>query len=54
MIAQVYCSRCNHLVQRETNKDLRKEYKYYCPHCDENMYSIETYKKGVDKKCLKK
>ena len=45
MIAKVYCKRCNHRVKRETHKGLRKEYKYYCPHCNENMYTFETYKK---------
>lgn len=53
MVKTVYCKNCGHPVQRETRKWLRKEYPYYCPHCDENMYQIETYKKvslcrGVD------
>lgn len=39
-----YCIKCGHKVKPETNKDLKKEYPYYCPHCDENLYSIETYK----------
>lgn len=45
MIVKVYCRRCNKPVQRETDKYLKREYKYYCPHCYENMYSFETYKK---------
>lgn len=51
MIVKRYCKRCNHRVKRETDKELRKEYKYYCPYCDENMYTFETYKKekGVNK-----
>ena len=49
MIVKVYCRRCDHQVKRETSKDLRKEYSYYCPYCDENMYSFETYKKKENK-----
>lgn len=45
MIVKVYCRKCNKEVQRETHKGLKKEYKYYCPHCYENLYSFETYKK---------
>lgn len=46
MVKTVYCKNCGHPVQRETHKGLRKEYPYYCPHCDENMFRIETYKKA--------
>ena len=52
MIEKRYCFRCHKLVKRETDKDLKKEYPYYCPHCDENMYKFETYKKE-DKKEVK-
>lgn len=45
MIKNVYCNKCGHKVKRETNRDLRKEYKYYCDYCNENLYFIETYKK---------
>lgn len=45
MIVKRYCFRCHKRVKRETDKYLRKEYPYYCPHCDENMYKFETYKK---------
>jgi len=31
-----------HEVIEETDKTLKKEYKYYCPTCDENMYEFET------------
>lgn len=44
MIKNVYCKRCGHKVKRETTKGLRKEYPYYCPYCDENMYRFETEK----------
>lgn len=45
MIAKRHCFRCGHLVKRETEKYLRKKYPYYCPYCDENMFTFETYKK---------
>lgn len=35
------CRRCGAEVQRERERQLRKEYPYYCPDCDENMYSFE-------------
>lgn len=34
-----YCGRCGHKVKREFRI---REYPFYCPHCDENMYGIET------------
>lgn len=39
-----FCHRCGAMVKRETDKDLKKEYPFYCPCCDENMYRFETYK----------
>lgn len=33
------CMRCENPVRKETKI---KEYPYYCPHCDENMYRFET------------
>ena len=33
------CKRCGNPVKRETQI---KEYPFYCPHCDENMYRFET------------
>lgn len=38
------CIRCNTYVKRETSKGLRREYPFYCPKCDENMYRFETIK----------
>jgi formamidopyrimidine-DNA glycosylase len=38
------CNRCGGFVRKETVKGLRKEYPFYCPTCDENMYRFETYK----------
>ncbi len=49
MIKNRYCKRCGHKVKRETTKGLRKEYPYYCPYCDENMYRFETEKHRSDK-----
>lgn len=37
-----YCFRCNTKLKLEKNKDLKKTYKYYCPECDENMFSFEA------------
>lgn len=45
MVKNMYCNRCGHKVKRETEKDLKKEYKYYCGYCEENLYSFETHKK---------
>ena len=36
------CNRCNNPVWEEHDEDLKHEYDYYCPNCDENMFSIET------------
>ena len=34
------CFRCGTEVKKEKNKYI--DYPYYCPNCDENMYSFET------------
>jgi len=34
-----FCDHCNTEVERETKLD----YPYYCPRCDENLYSFETH-----------
>ena len=36
------CKNCGCEVNEEVEKELRKEYLYYCPECDENMYSFEV------------
>ena len=54
MIKNVYCKRCGHKVKRETTKGLRKEYPYYCPCCDENMYRFETVKHRFEVKRMTK
>ena len=35
------CRRCGSKVRPEREAGLREEYPYYCPRCDENMYSFE-------------
>ena len=35
------CGKCGSVVVSETDRELRKEYPYYCPCCNENMYSSE-------------
>lgn len=40
---KVYCFRCG--TELEEEKEL--DYPYYCPECDENMYTFESItKKG--------
>jgi len=41
-MAKIRVCHNGHEVKKETDKDLKKEYPYYCPTCDENMYSMET------------
>jgi len=41
------CNRCSENIEKETDKELSKEYPYYCPNCDENMYGFETYIKKL-------
>ncbi len=38
---KIICRRCGTAVCRETDRELKKEYPYYCPCCYENMYSFE-------------
>ena len=40
------CNRCGNKVKLELHFGLRFKdgYKYYCPYCDENMYSFEVHK----------
>lgn len=35
-----YCCRCDNRVKREWHI---KDYPFYCPECDENMYRFEVY-----------
>ena len=37
------CKRCGcDEIREETDEELKNEYPYYCPECDENMYSFEV------------
>jgi uncharacterized Zn finger protein (UPF0148 family) len=40
------CPKCKGELKFETVEDLKKDYKYFCPKCDENFYEVET----IDKK----
>ena len=42
-----YCNRCGSEVKKETKV---KQYPFYCPMCDENMFYVETFKYGTYKK----
>ncbi len=47
------CQKCMGRVRRERSRELRKKYPYYCPYCDENMYSfecMEVLKHGTERK----
>lgn len=45
-VARKVCGRCGSAVLPETNEELKKEYSYYCPRCDQNMYSFECRNKA--------
>jgi len=36
------CNRCGTVVKKETDNELKEEYPFYCPECDENMYDFEV------------
>ena len=36
------CIRCGSRVRKENDKELKKQYPYYCPECDENMFEFEV------------
>lgn len=44
-----YCKRCGCRVKKEKERQLKKEYPFYCPCCDENMYRFETDKNNAGK-----
>lgn len=41
VVPSAYCAHCGHEVCFESDKEMMKEYEYYCPNCDENLYGIE-------------
>lgn len=38
---KIVCKKCGTEVRPEEDEELRNEYPYYCPECDENKYSFE-------------
>ena len=38
------CNRCSTKVLEEVVPELKKDYQYYCPTCDENMMTFEVSK----------
>lgn len=38
---KIVCKHCGAKVEEETDSELKKEYPYYCPECDENLFSFE-------------
>jgi predicted RNA-binding Zn-ribbon protein involved in translation (DUF1610 family) len=48
---KLYCNRCGGLVVKEREPGLRKEYPFFCPECDENMYRFETHRKSKAALC---
>jgi len=41
-VRRALCSRCGTPVKKELELELALEYPYYCPVCDENMFSFEV------------
>ena len=39
------CKRCKSILELERNLD----YPYFCPNCDENMFSFESYIEDLEK-----
>lgn len=39
----VYCFRCGTKLEKETDKELKKDYPFFCPTCDENMFLFESF-----------
>ena len=42
MSTGLYCFRCKTEVEVEADQTMEGKYPYYCPNCDENMYSFEV------------
>lgn len=45
---RLYCFKCGTKVKKEKDEDLKKEYPYFCPCCDENMYNFEVLEKQIE------
>lgn len=39
-MAQRYCNRCGEMVE---DTEVDNDYSYYCPNCDEDLYTFETH-----------
>ena len=37
---QRYCNRCGEMVE---DTEVDNDYNYYCPQCDEDLYTFETH-----------
>lgn len=38
------CPKCEHVLRKEKDRDLRKVYKFFCEYCDENFFKFEALK----------
>lgn len=48
-MAQRYCNRCGEMVE---DTEVDNDYNYYCPNCDEDLYTFETHEELVWKKSI--
>lgn len=46
-MAQRYCNRCGGIV-KDADYESENEYVYYCPNCDEDLYTIETHEELIN------
>lgn len=44
MTAQRYCNRCGEMVE---DTEVDNDYNYYCPQCDEDLYTFETHEELI-------
>lgn len=44
-MAQRYCNRCGEMVEDTPPEN---DYNYYCPGCDEDLYTFETHEELVN------
>lgn len=45
-MTQRYCNRCGEMVKDADYKS-DNEYTYYCPQCDEDLYTFETHEEKI-------
>lgn len=41
-MVQRYCNRCGEMME-DTDYESDNKYTYYCPNCDEDLYTFETH-----------